>query len=34
MVADIEEQVERAMQPKNLKIEVKDEEGRWVGMGC
>lgn len=26
----IEERVEEAMQPKNLKIEVQDESGRWV----
>jgi|HigsolmetaAR206D_1030411.scaffolds.fasta_scaffold00003_8 protein subunit release factor B len=28
--ARIEEAVERAMAPKNLKVEVKDEQGRWV----
>lgn len=28
--ARVEDEVERMMHPKNLKIEVKDEQGRWV----
>lgn len=28
--ARIEDEVERAMHPKNLKVEVKNEHGRWV----
>lgn len=27
---EIEQQVKRAMAPQNLRIEVKDEKGRWV----
>lgn len=28
--ARIHEQVERSLHPKNLKVETKDEQGRWV----
>jgi protein subunit release factor B len=30
---DIEERVKRAMNPKNIRTEVKDENGRWVEDG-
>lgn len=29
---EIEEQVRRAMNPKNIRTEVKDENGRWVEL--
>ena len=29
-VIDIEEEIKKALQPWNLKFEVKDEQGRWV----
>lgn len=30
-LVEAENRVEEAMQPENLKIEVKDEKGRWTG---
>lgn len=32
LAVDIEEQVSRQMQPKNIKVEIK-EDGRWVNEG-
>ena len=30
-IADAEAEVEKALRPENIKIEVKDETGRWKG---
>ena len=29
-LADIEQEVERSMRPESLKVEMRDEEGRWI----